>query len=290
MTFLNDEQFFKKFNLTPELLLEFAAPNNFLCFYTGSINEGRGSATSDVDLVIIADEKEIERRKKIGYRLSNAGHTAFLVDELNKAPVEVAVFLEADIDEIIERLNSIDFNDPKVFVNTRPLSSCLVVDSVLSILHRISIAKPLNQPEEFMELQQRVCRQRLCLWQARIRVARLNHLYEDLSGRLEIGEPESAFFLAREAIMSLGSIYTNFLGVSIGRAKWWKLAFDSVSHRIPATRDRILQALYRDCSTKESRIELLRECLNMIDEFHAQEVYLEKDLMGGLHVKSTLNS
>src|SRR5690606_17786594 len=125
-------------------------------------------------------------------------------------PVEVAVFLESDLFEIIERLSRIDFCDPNVFVNTRPLSSYLSTDAVLSILHRFFIAKPLNQPEKFSVIQQRIPRSRLCLWQARSRVARLNHLYEDLSGRLEIGEPESAFFLAREALMSLGAIYTNF--------------------------------------------------------------------------------
>lgn len=283
MAFLNDEQFFKKFNLTPESILEFASPNNFLCYYTGSLNEGRGSATSDVDVVIIADEKEIERRvKERNYRLRNAGRTAFMIDELNEAPIEVAIFLRSDILEIVERLDSIDFCDPNVFVNTKPLSSHLAADTVLSILHRIFIAKPLNQPEKFIELQHRISRSRLCLWQARSRVARLNHLYEDLSGRLEIGEPESAFFLAREALMSLAAIYTNFLGVSFDRTKWWKLAFDKVSHHIPDTRDRILRSLYCDCSSKSSRIAILEECLNLIDEFHVQETTLEKALLGDI--------
>jgi hypothetical protein len=262
--------------------LEFADPGDHLCYYTGSINEGRGSATSDVDVVILAGEAEIERRvREKRYRLVNSGHTAFLVDELRGAPVEVAVFFESDVDEIIGRLADLDFGDPGVFVNTRPLSSHLGVDSVQSILHRLSVAKPLNHPQQFDALRRRLPLGRLCLWQARMRTARLNHLYEDLSGRLEIGEPESAFFLAREALMSLATIYANYLGASVDRTKWWKAAFDTVSDRIPSTRDRILRALYRDGSHPESRRELLDECLDIIDEFHAQESTLEAVLLGG---------
>lgn len=282
MPFLNDEQFFNKYGLSTELLLEFTAPGDFLCYYTGSINEGRGSATSDVDIVMLANDTEIQRRASVKrYRIANGGRTAFLLNELRGAPVEVAVFLEEDMLEILDRLNSYDFRDPATFVNTRPLSSHLGAESVLSILHRLSIGKPLNQPERLRELQGRNSHARLCLWQARTRIARLNHLYEDLSGRLEIGEPESAFFLAREAVMSLGAIYTNFLGASIDRVKWWKVAFDSVSHRLPSMRDRVEGALYRDCSSKASRVAFLQECLDMIDEFHAQESALENALMEG---------
>ncbi|OAX53475.1 hypothetical protein [Xanthomonas graminis] len=281
MPFLNDEEFFRKFSLAPGDILDFAAPGDFLCYYSGSINEGRGSATSDVDVVIIADPAEIERRvKERRYRVANSGRTAFLVDEFRGAPVEVAVFLEQDITEMIERLDALDFADPGMFVNTRPLSSHLGVESVQSILHRLSVAKPLHRRTAFETLQQRLCVKRLCLWQARMRVARLNHLYEDLSGRLEIGEPESAFFLAREALMSLATIYANYLGASVDRTKWWKQAFDSVSHRIPATQDTILHALYRDCSSPAARCTVLDDCLNLIDEFHHQESALETALLG----------
>jgi hypothetical protein len=280
MPFIDDQQFFDKYGLTPDLLAAFAAPGDALCYYSGSINEGRGSATSDVDIVILGDEPMIrERVQERGYRLVNSGRTAFLLEELQGAPVEVAIFLDADVRGILGRLADLDFRDPNVFLNARPLSSHLPNENVQSILHRLSVAKPLNAPERFRALRAELSQARLCLWQARIRVARLNHLYEDLSGRLEIGEPESAFFLAREALMSLCAIYTNYLGTSIDRSKWWKVAFDGVADRLPGTRDRLLGALYRDCTSSAARIALLDECLDLIDEFHAREGELQERLL-----------
>lgn len=280
MPFLTDTDFFAKYGLSPADILQFAAPRDHLAYYTGSINEGRGSATSDVDVVILADAAELDRRvEESSYRRANGGRTSFLVRQFRGAPVEVAVFLESDISEMLMRLGELDFSNPDLFVNTYPLSTHLSVESVQSILHRLSVGKALNQPERFQALKHRLPVPRLCLWQARVRTARLNHLYEDLSGRLEIGEPDSAFFLAREAIMSVATIYANFLGASVDRTKWWKVAFDTVSDRIPATRDRILGALYRDCSLPEARHRLLDECMDIIDDLHSHESGLEAALL-----------
>jgi hypothetical protein len=208
----------EKILLQPEQILNylnaFELKNSYV-YISGSLMEGFGNHTSDVDVYVICNEIPVNPSMNddcLGESFLWEGNT--LVRNLIHEGVrfDFEYWTVKDFNNAVRQLRELDFKKDEHIAR--------IQDTDFVLLHRLKYAKPLLNVEEFMEFHSTIPFENLGFYQAVIMSERFTSFVEDIQGALLSDDLGSAFFMVRRLVELSAVSYLGIQGETNPNLKW----------------------------------------------------------------------
>ncbi|OMD34793.1 hypothetical protein BSK56_33450, partial [Paenibacillus borealis] len=140
--------------------------------------------------------------------------------KIENIPCDIEYWPWEVLEEIIEQINNIDFND----LNKRTINQLKIpgytIHQLSSFLHRFLIGKPLSNEKEFNRLSEKLNRDNYYKLMARVYIGFIDNDYSDIIGNLENNEVETSILIARSTLVKASIAYIFSKKKSINKEKW----------------------------------------------------------------------
>lgn len=184
-----------------------------LVYMAGSIMEGFGNATSDIDVYVICDDfsttlnNECNRDfhiKKDDYLIRNVIE--------NEVRYDFEYYTWSKFDSLIDKINSLNFQTDEHLVK--------MSENDIDFLHRLKHGKPVVNEEKFNNIKKRVNFNNLSKYLVVVYVEKYDGFLEDLEGALESKDYGTAFILTRLLLEHSLLAYLAAYGETNPSRKW----------------------------------------------------------------------
>ncbi|MED1014677.1 hypothetical protein [Bacillus mycoides] len=200
--------------INEKLILENLVKSDVLYVYVaGSLMEGFGNKTSDVDVYVIIDGDlpSIEDTKNQGRSLREDTH--FINNFIdNGVRYDYEYWTLKDWDNLLFKLNNLNPADPNL-VKTFSLNE-------YDLLHRLKYAKPIYNQQSFNELFSNINFENLAFYYASIKSEAYGNILEDIEGALFSQEEETAFIMSRLLLNEAVNGFLSMHGETNPSNKW----------------------------------------------------------------------
>lgn len=217
--------------------------DNVLVYLAGSITEGFGNATSDIDVYVVCEEVPSTNFNKgsdsdEAVLLTPQSLIYNIVDEGLRYDFEYWSW--NDFNNIINLLNNLDFATENYIER--------LSDDEYDLMHRFKYSKPLCNYEKYKEIYNSVNFYNLSYYRAIIQSEKYTGLIEDIQGALMSADFGTAFFLARKIIDIVVTSYLALNDETNPNPKW---LYRKLLRYQEKTSDTTLLELYIKFNTSE---------------------------------------
>ncbi|WP_141434295.1 hypothetical protein [Bacillus sp. 03113] len=200
----------------PENILKHLSNNEvFYVYLGGSIMEGFGNDTSDIDVYVICEKipQQFESNKDyIGESFLSTGENLVRNLVFDGVRYDFEYWTKEDFYNLIDRLNNLVFKTEDYISR--------FTDSEIDLLHRLKFGKALVNKENFNKLQQSILFKNLGLYQAIIASEKFTSYVEDIQGAMLSSDFGSAFFMVRRLLELAVTSYLAVHGETNPNSKW----------------------------------------------------------------------
>lgn len=188
---------------------------NSYVYAAGSLMEGFGNSTSDIDIYVICDKAYLD---KPACKLSSSESLIRTENNLIRNVIQDGVRFDfeywswEDFNEIIRKLNGLDFKTEGYITR--------LSDDEYDLLHRLKYAKPLVNEEKFYMLYDSIVFENLRFYQVVVQSEKYSSFLEDLQGASSSGDYGSTFIMVRRLIDLVVTSYLAVNGETNPNLKW----------------------------------------------------------------------
>lgn len=199
----------------PELILKHLGEidlNRSLIYMAGSLMEGFGNGTSDIDVYIICDQIKVNDNAQNGELLltNNKSLIRNIIHEDVRYDFEY--WLWDDFLDMIKKLNNLNFNTDGYVER--------ISNDEFDLLHRLKFGKPLVNKEKFFGIYNNVKFENLGYYKAVVQSEIYSGYIEDLQGAYTSKDFGSAFIMARRLVEHVVNSLLALEGETNPSAKW----------------------------------------------------------------------
>ncbi|PEU52187.1 hypothetical protein CN395_27920 [Priestia megaterium] len=209
-------------------------------YLAGSIMEGFGNKTSDIDVYVIVDgDLELKDPELVrGRSLQNDTHVVnnFIQDGIR---YDYEYWTLENWMSIIEKLTKVDLADPEL------INALSARD--YDLLHRLKFSKPIINNENFLEIYRTIDFRKLGLYMASLKSEGYSNLLEDVEGALLSKDAKTAFIMTR---LLLEETMTGFLAAHEETNPKQKWLYKKLSNYVKKTNEQEVLVSYMNLLTK----------------------------------------
>ncbi|MBO8164931.1 MAG: nucleotidyltransferase domain-containing protein [Brevibacillus sp.] len=184
-------------------------------YLAGSIMEGFGNSTSDVDVYVICDKEYIQELVQ-----KASDHDAILPSEKfvihniiqDNIRYDFEYWAMDDFLSVVKRLNNLNFS-------TNGYIERLTEDE-FDLMHRFKFGKPIINQQAFQSIYQCVNLENLQYYRIMVNTEVYSGTIEDLQGAYEAGDYGSCFFMVRNLVTLMVTTYLAACGETNPASKW----------------------------------------------------------------------
>lgn len=189
--------------------------DNSLIYIAGSLMEGFGNKTSDIDVYIICEKMPSQLLKKNN---SNGevmlNKSQFIVHNLiyEGMRYDFEYWNKEKFEEIILKLNNLNFKTEGYIER--------LSNEEFDLLHRLKYGHPLTNETEFKKIYEKINFNNLNFYKVIIQSEKYANCVEDLQGAIYSNDLGTAFFIARQLIEVVVDSYLAINGETNPSKKW----------------------------------------------------------------------
>lgn len=199
--------------LGQERVLEYY-PHCTFAYMSGSVIEGFGNASSDVDVYVIDDTDPDERagddqRSTHEIELDESSVT---IEFTEQGVLDFELWRPSTVERLVQSISKVDEADRYTIWD--------LSDSELTFLHRLRIGRPVSGEDAFTRLQQSVNWQQLCVALYVRSTYGYNSFSEDAVGAIQDGDATTAMLASRLTLEAAVDQLSASFGSSNNKPKW----------------------------------------------------------------------
>lgn len=250
--------------------------NSSLVFLAGSILEGFGNATSDIDVYIICDNTD----NKVMNLTNHNGESIFPSEHcLTKNVTEDGVRYDfeywnwGDFNLLISKLNNLDFKTSHYIDRLK--------SEEYDLLHRLKWARPIHNEVLFDKIHTNIQFENLNFYRAVVQSEIYSGAVEDIQGACISGDFGSAFFMVRGLINIVMNGYLGIYGETNPNNKW---IYRKLKKYEEGSSDKELMKLYLKLQThpfhNDTVQEYIREAMQFCQKYNlkTQDLLRQKQI------------
>ena len=207
-----------------DIALQLDLSDDEIPFVTGSVLDGIGDSSSDLDVFVLAGPGGLERRSALrsAERRQQQERLRFAIVYLQIGPNEIdAEFHE--VRKLRDMFAALDGMDPRnydeIFASAESLGRFERSEAV-DLLHRFRIGAPIANSRAFHELRAEFDEAKYLLWNAHYHLMKAREYQRGVKRSLANDDPENAYLKLTRLYDSLGDAYLFACGQSLDRWKW----------------------------------------------------------------------
>ncbi|MEK8199508.1 nucleotidyltransferase domain-containing protein [Lysinibacillus sp. FSL M8-0134] len=188
--------------------------DSYLTVYlSGSLIEGFGNKSSDIDVFVICEELPDPEDSEIEGEVFLQGNKNliqnFVIDGIR---FDVEYWTKEHLEEVTKKLNSLDFQTDKHLER--------ISQDELVFLHRLKIGKPIINKDYFTKIISSLNINNFHYYQITINSENFSNILEDIQGAISSSDYGSAYFWARDLLNLSISSYLSIYGETNPKNKW----------------------------------------------------------------------
>jgi len=200
----------------PSFILNYLNHINFdnsIVYLAGSLMEGFGNSTSDIDVYVICDEiPSVEQEENItqSFLHSNQNLIRNVIHENIRLDFEYWTW--NDFNNAVDLLNNLNFKTDEYIER--------ISDDIYDLLHRIKYGKAILNLTKFEDIYNKINFDNLAHYRVTIESESYRGLLEDLEGAYLSKDYGTAFFLSRIFLDKMMTSYLAAHGETNPNSKW----------------------------------------------------------------------
>ncbi|HEY3821981.1 MAG TPA: nucleotidyltransferase domain-containing protein [Polyangiaceae bacterium] len=180
-------------------------------FLSGSLVEGMGNQSSDIDVFVVGEAKPT------GENIHVAGDAVFSVHMHGKRRVDFEYWRDGAALALAEKLDALTTTDEG---SDNVLMEKRLTDEEIAFMHRVRTGVPLLHDERFDRLRSRFEFARLSAYLTEVKLREIDDAVEDVCGMMDDGDVDVGLMRARDLLNVVCDAYGHHLGSTNIRRKW----------------------------------------------------------------------
>lgn len=207
-----------------ELCERLGLDDSELAYASGSLIEGKGNLNSDLDVYVLTSQERLISRqdtfsteRKHQQSRRNFGIVYLKMGELE---VDAEFHLWQKFQDLINTLNAMEPTDPEEINQSFDSLGRYERLEALELLHRLRVAKPLNNEKAFFALRSSLDDRKYLLWNIHYYLIQVQDAQKGTRRSLKEGDIESAYLKLTRLYDNLADAYLFSCDRSLDRWKW----------------------------------------------------------------------